>query len=121
MPLCANDISPGIGLLPPPTSATAEMVWCGDLNGRLVMSPLKEDILPATELTLVVSMASCKVSGGRMEDKRLASMLLPEPGGPIMMTLWLPAAETSIALLMFSCPLTSLKSTAGSNIGTILP
>ena len=33
-PLCANDISPGCGLKPPPTSATSLMVWCGDLNGR---------------------------------------------------------------------------------------
>ena len=28
-PLCANDISPGWGLVPPPTRATCEVVWWG--------------------------------------------------------------------------------------------
>ena len=36
---------------------------------------------------LVVSSASGKVSGGRMPARRLASIVLPEPGGPIISTL----------------------------------
>ena len=43
---------------------------------------------------LVVSMASSKVSGGRIPANRFASMVLPEPGGPIISTLWPPAAAT---------------------------
>src|SRR5579863_7171834 len=38
-------------------------------------------------------------------------MVLPEPGGPIMRMLWLPAAATSSARLAVCCPRTSLKST----------
>jgi hypothetical protein len=32
----------------------------------------------------VVSMASLNVRGGRIDGKRFASMVFPEPGGPIM-------------------------------------
>ena len=45
-----------------------------------------------------------------MEGIRFANMVLPEPGGPIMMTLCPPAAAISKARLMLSCPLTSAKS-----------
>ncbi|OQC31428.1 MAG: hypothetical protein BWX66_02076 [Deltaproteobacteria bacterium ADurb.Bin058] len=34
-----------------------------------------------------------------MEAIRLASMVLPEPGGPIISRLWRPAAAISIARL----------------------
>ena len=44
-----------------------------------------------------------------MEGRRLASMVLPEPGGPIMRMLWLPAAATSSARLAVCWPRTSLK------------
>ncbi len=37
------------------------------------------------------------VSGGRTPASRLASMVLPEPGGPIISTLCTPAAATSSA------------------------
>ena len=47
--------------------------------------------LLATERILVVSGASSKVSGARIDGKRLVSFVLPEPGGPIMRILWLPA------------------------------
>ena len=43
---------------------------------------------------------------------RFASMVFPEPGGPIIIRLWCPAAATSSALLTLSCPLTSEKSTS---------
>ena len=45
-----------------------------------------------------------------MPAKRLASMVLPEPGGPIISTLWPPAAATSSARLAVVCPRTSRKS-----------
>ncbi len=39
---------------------------------------------------------------GKMEGSRLLSILLPEPGGPMSSTLWLPAAATSKARFTFS-------------------
>jgi hypothetical protein len=39
--------------------------------------------LTPTECILVVSSASWSVSGGSMEGRRRASMVLPAPGGPI--------------------------------------
>ena len=45
-----------------------------------------------------------------MLGRRLAIMLLPEPGEPMSRMLWPPAAAISRALLTFSCPLTSAKS-----------
>ena len=53
--------------------------------------------VPATECTLVVSIASSKESGGRMPGKRFASMDFPVPGGPINRILCPPAAAISIA------------------------
>ena len=67
---------------------------------------------PATEWIFVVSSASSNVSGARMEGRRLASMVLPEPGGPIMRMLWEPAAATSSARLAVCWPRTSRKSVA---------
>ena len=58
---------------------------------------------------------SSKVSGGRMDDMRLAIMLFPAPGGPIISILCPPAAATSIARRTFSCPRTSEKSRSAEN------
>ena len=51
------------------------------------------------------------VSGGRMVGMRFASIVLPEPGGPIMRMLCPPALATSRARLAVCCPRTSEKST----------
>lgn len=57
-------------------------MWCGDLNGLCVTSaPLPS---PLALWTLVTSMRSSIVSGGRIPGIRRASMVLPEPGGPLM-------------------------------------
>ena len=42
---------------------------------------------PATLYIVVVSRASSKVSEGRIEGIRLANMVYPDPGGPIISTL----------------------------------
>ena len=86
-PLCASDISPGCGLVPPPTRATCEMVWWGERKGRCEMRLVSRDSLPAMECIWVVSKLSLSESGGSMLGRRLASMDFPEPGGPIMMRL----------------------------------
>jgi hypothetical protein len=44
-------------------------------------------IRPITLCTLVVSIASWNVISGRIVGKRLASIVLPDPGGPIISTL----------------------------------
>ena len=33
-PLCANEISPGVGLMFPPSRPASLAVWCGERNGR---------------------------------------------------------------------------------------
>ena len=50
------------------------------------------------------------VIGGMIDGSRRASIVLPEPGEPIISTLWPPAAAISSARLATLCPLTSLKS-----------
>jgi len=83
-PLCASETSPGRGTAPPPINPASEMVWWGDRNGRTPTNPAPASSTPATLWILVVSRASSKVKGGRIVGMRLASMVLPEPGGPII-------------------------------------
>ena len=45
------------------------------------------------------------VSGGNMLGRRLASMVLPAPGGPIISTLWWPAAAMRLSLNVRSASL----------------
>ena len=87
------------------------MVWWGARKGRRPTRPSSRVRMPATEWILVVSMASSKDMGGRMVGMRRASMVLPEPGGPIIRTLCPPAQATSSARLAWVCPRTSAKST----------
>ena len=83
--------------------------WCGLRNGRArVSSPLA--IRPATECTIEVSSNSAGLSGGRMPGSRAAIIDLPEPGGPMKLRLWPPAAAISSARLAFSWPFTSRRS-----------
>ncbi len=39
-PLCARLISPGVGVLPPPTMPASLIVWCGGRKGRTDSSGL---------------------------------------------------------------------------------
>ena len=50
------------------------------------------------------------VIGGRMDGPRRASIVLPEPGDPIISTLCPPATATSSAVFTIGCPFTSAKS-----------
>ena len=56
------------------------------LKGRRASRP-PAAIFPATECILVVSSASSRDSGGRMVGILRASIVLPEPGAPIISTL----------------------------------
>ena len=59
-------------------------MWCGARNGREVTKVPAHFSRPATEWTRDTSSASSTVSGGRMDGIRRASMVLPEPGEPII-------------------------------------
>ena len=120
IPWWASDISPGWGQDPPPTSATSDMVWCGERKGREVIKEWLFWIFPATEWIFVVSKASSIVMGGRIVGNLRASMVFPEPGEPIMIMLCPPAAATSIARFTFSCSFTSLKSSKSSSGNAVM-
>ena len=75
----------------PRNRAAADKAGVGDRvmrerNGRVVISA-RPSSRPITECTLVVSIASSKVIAGRIDGSRFASIVLPEPGGPIIRTL----------------------------------
>ena len=89
-------------------------VWCGARKGRRVTNMPPPFSRPATEWMRETSSASSTVIGGRMEGRRRASMVLPEPGEPIISRLCPPATATSIAVLTDSCPFTSAKSSPPS-------
>ena len=108
-PLCARLISPGCSCAPPDMAA-AEIVWCGERKGRSSTTGLALLVSPATEWISVVCSISARLMSGSMEVMRLASMLLPAPGGPTMSMLCPPAAATSSARLTLAWPLTSAKS-----------
>ena len=82
---------------PPPINPASLMVWCGERYGRVPTSPRESSRTPATLWIRVVSMASSSDIGGKMVGMRLASMVLPAPGGPISKMLWPPAQATSSA------------------------
>ena len=106
----ALEISPGRAFAPPPTSDAWEAVWWGERKGRSVRSPVGGTV-PATEWMRVVSSASSKRMSGRIVGMQRAISVLPEPGGPIISTLWPPAAAISSARLALLWPFTWRKST----------
>jgi hypothetical protein len=69
-------------------SATSEIVWCGDRNGLFVIRAVWSSIFPATECIFVVSKASSSVRGGIIVGNLLANIVLPAPGGPIIIKLY---------------------------------
>ena len=113
-PWCANEISPGFGSEPPPTSAAALAEWCGFRNGRRV-SRCRLLCWPGSrERSVHTLISSSSVSGGRIDGSRCASMDLPVPGGPIISRLCPPAAAISNAKRAVCCPFTSRKSGNGA-------
>src|SRR5213594_3627917 len=111
-PPWARLTSPGRGYEPPPINPASEIVWCGARNGRRATSDSPTGSTPATEWIFVVSSASSRLIFGRMVGSRRASIVFPDPGGPIIRMLCPPAAATSSARLACACPFTSAKSTS---------
>ena len=89
------------------TALLAKRCDGGARKGRSVRIGWSSGSVPATEWILVLSMASSKVRSGRMDGSRCASILFPEPGGPMSSALWNPAAAISNARLANSWPMTS--------------
>ena len=113
-PRWASVTSPGRIGVPPPRSAASEIVQCGARTGRAVDERRGRRAGPATLWIAVTSIASSSVSGGRIDGRRRASMVFPEPGGPSSSTLWPPAAATSSARLACAWPRTSARSPAAT-------
>ncbi len=61
-------------------------MWCGARNGRRTIR--RSALIPATLWIRVTSIASSRVSGGRIDGIRRASIVLPVPGGPSINRLW---------------------------------
>ena len=76
-PLWARLISPGFGILPPPTKEAEEMVWCGERYGLVVINGVFFVSIPATLCIFVVSNASAKLKSGKIEGNLLAIIVFP--------------------------------------------
>ena len=121
-PLCASEISPGRGGLPPPASAAALAPWCGARHGRCRHSRGSKP-RPLIEATAAVSSASASVASGSRPGRRDASRVLPQPGGPLISRWWPPAAAISSARRAWAWPRTSAMSgaDAGAAAGSSPP
>jgi hypothetical protein len=116
-PPWARLTSPGrIASVPPPTRATMVAVWWGARNGGRVTMPLWR-ASPAAEWTRVASMATSRPRSGKRPGSRLASMVLPAPGGPTMRRWWPPADATSSARRTTGWPRTSARSSRAAGDG----
>ena len=75
-----------------------EIVWCGARNGRSRHEPAAAmqpgDAVDARDLERL----GARDSGGRIDGRRRASIVLPTPGGPESSRLWPPAAAIVSAL-----------------------
>jgi hypothetical protein len=94
-PLCASEISPGRGGVPPPTNATEVAVWCGLRVCRCIH--WFNSNRPARLAMAALSSASSSVMSGSKAAKRCASIDLPVPGGPTNKRECPPAAAISRA------------------------
>lgn len=101
MPRWAREISPGNALAPPPMMAVVLAVWCGERKGRAIGTSESACVSP---WSLAISICSSGEGGGRRFWATLASMVLPEPGGPENRRLWLPAMAMISARLARACP-----------------
>ena len=113
-PLWAREISPGPGMVPPPSRPTSEMVWCGERKGRQRKGSPSVRVRPAAEWMLSTSRNSSIDGWGMMVGIRLATIDFPAPGGPSMRRLCAPATATSTARRSPCWPFTSEKSPPGS-------
>jgi hypothetical protein len=85
--------------------------WWGARKGRSQSSSPAGSPL-VTLWMRVTSIASVRVSGGRIEGSRCASIVLPVPGGPLSRVLWAPAAAIVSDRTAWGRPRTSARSIA---------
>ena len=79
----------------------SEIVWCGDAERTLrhQTRPPRRARRPPSESWWSPVLPRVAAAQGSMGGSLLASIVLPEPGGPIIRMLWPPAAATSSARL----------------------
>ena len=107
-PRWASTTSPTHPLCAPPTNPAVVIEWCGALNGLLWASA--PSCSPAMLWMRVTSIASGRLSCGRIDGTRCASIVLPVPGGPLSRQLCPPAAAMMSARTAWCWPRTSLRS-----------
>ena len=88
----------------------AEIEWCGARNGRRCTSGVGAEHARRRCGRASPPAPRRSVSGGRIDGRRRAAIDLPLPGGPIMSTLWPPAAATSSARFSARWPRSWAKS-----------
>ena len=71
------------------------MLWCGARNGGRSATAARSLNAPRSDYTAASSSASDHSRSGSSDPKASASIVLPDPGGPVMRTLWPPAAAIS--------------------------
>jgi hypothetical protein len=76
-PLSARLVSPGCGVVPPPTRPVLLTEWCAGRNGWIATRGWPSFKSPMVLQIRVVSRFSAGVSGGRIVGSRLASKVLP--------------------------------------------
>ena len=64
------------------TSEAFDIVWCGLLNGLVVIIGVSFSIKPAMLWIFVISRASSRLKSGRIVGRHFESKVLPEPGTP---------------------------------------
>jgi len=107
-PKCAKEISPGLAWLPPPTRARRKR--CDAARGMGGAALFQFEAAAAQRLQRRGFQRLGLGHAGQDAGQARASMDLPVPGGPLISTLWPPAAATSSARLAWVWPLTSEKS-----------
>ena len=64
------------------TNELFDIVWCGALNGLLVIIGISLSVSPAMLWILVISNASSRLKSGSIDGRHLEENVLPEPGLP---------------------------------------
>ncbi len=92
-PLCASETSPGRGIIPPPINPASRLYGAANEMGRCATNPCSESSTPRPPSDLRRLQRLFKTSGARIDGSRFASIVLPDPGGPIIKMLCPPAAR----------------------------
>ena len=113
-PLCASEISPGLGMAPPPSIAAGVDLVVRRAKGPALTARRAPRACRRRSRRRWSRSASLSSSGGKIVGRRRASMPLPAPGEPMSRRLCEPAAAhlQRHSLTVCSRPRTSARSTS---------